>query len=293
VNNDNKWLIDKLSQSGIYLEYQKAFVQVTGLPLTLRQVDCWRLAQQNKKIQNPFCLLMAQNRKTCAACLGVQKNISATLETPQIATCYAGLVEVSVPLLNGKNLLGFLQTGQVMLKKPREDVFEKFLAWLSGQGVQFNISELRDLWFSSMVISPKKLEAIIQMLVIFSKHLGMITNQLIVQRENAEPAVITRAKQYIIENQSNVIRLTDVAKHVNTSTFYFCKLFRKVTGLNFTDYVSRVRIEKAKNLLLNPNLRVSEIAYEVGFQSLTHFNRTFRRLVGESPSEYRMHILRV
>ena len=45
-------------------------------------------------------------------------------------------------------------------------------------------------------------------------------------------------------------------------------MFKKVTGLNFTDYVSRIRIEKAKNLLLNPNLRISEIAYEVGFQSL-------------------------
>ena len=63
---------------------------------------------------------------------------------------------------------------------------------------------------------------------------------------------------------------------MNTSTFYFCKLFKRSTGLNFTDYVSRVRIEKAKNLLLNPNLRVSEIAYEIGFQSLTHFNRVFK-----------------
>lgn len=74
---------------------------------------------------------------------------------------------------------------------------------------------------------------------------------------------------------------------MNTSTFYFCKLFKKATGLTFTDYLSRVRIEKAKNLLLNPNLRVSEIAYEVGFQSLTHFNRMFRKLAGQSPTHYR------
>ena len=53
------------------------------------------------------------------------------------------------------------------------------------------------------------------------------------------------------------------------------------------DYVARERIERAKNLLLNPNLRVSEIAYEVGFQSLTHFNRVFRRIVGRTPTEFR------
>jgi AraC-like DNA-binding protein len=78
-----------------------------------------------------------------------------------------------------------------------------------------------------------------------------------------------------------------VAKAVNTSIFYFCKMFKKATGLKFTDYVSRIRVEKAKNLLLNRNLRVSEIAYEVGFQSLTHFNRVFKKILGLSPTEYR------
>jgi AraC-like DNA-binding protein len=51
-----------------------------------------------------------------------------------------------------------------------------------------------------------------------------------------------------------------------------------------------VRVEKAKNLLLNPNLRISEIAYEVGFQSLTHFNRVFKRVVGQSPTDYRAEL---
>ena len=82
-------------------------------------------------------------------------------------------------------------------------------------------------------------------------------------------------QEFIEERQSEDLSLGQVAKAVNTSTFHFCKMFRKATGLTFTDYVSRVRIEKAKNLLLNPNLRVSEIAYEVGFQSLTHFQPGF------------------
>jgi AraC-like DNA-binding protein len=68
-------------------------------------------------------------------------------------------------------------------------------------------------------------------------------------------------------------------------------MFKKVTGINFTDYLSRVRIEKSKNLLLNPNLRVSEIAYEVGFQSLTHFNRVFKKILGQAPTEYRAQLL--
>ena len=63
--------------------------------------------------------------------------------------------------------------------------------------------------------------------------------------------------------------------------------FKKATGLTFTDYLGRVRVEKAKSLLLNPNLRISEIAYAVGFQSLRHFNRVFRELTGQSPTDFR------
>jgi AraC-like DNA-binding protein len=108
-----------------------------------------------------------------------------------------------------------------------------------------------------------------------------------IREKNIEPPMIARAKQFIDEHQDEDISLPDVSKAVNTSTFYFCKMFKKATGINFTEYLARVRIEKAKNLLLNPNARVSEVAYDVGFQSLTHFNRVFRKLVGQSPTEFR------
>src|SRR5216110_2516584 len=107
------------------------------------------------------------------------------------------------------------------------------------------------------------------------------------ENPEAEPAAVTRAKQFIAQNQNNAICLATVAKAVNTSTFYFCKLFKRATGLTFTDYLARVRIETAKTLLLNPNRRVSEVAYDVGFQSLTHFNRVFRKIVRQSPTSYR------
>jgi AraC-like DNA-binding protein len=84
--------------------------------------------------------------------------------------------------------------------------------------------------------------------------------------------------------------LTDVAKAAGASVFHFCKVFRKTTGLKFTDYLARVRLEDARNRLLNPTLRVSEIAYDVGFQSLTQFNRTFKRVFGQSPTQFRARL---
>jgi AraC-like DNA-binding protein len=81
-----------------------------------------------------------------------------------------------------------------------------------------------------------------------------------------------------------------VARHAAISPFYLCKKFKEVTGLNFTDYVSRVRVEKARQLLSDPNQRVSEIAYQTGFQSLSHFNRCFKRITGQSPAACRAEL---
>jgi hypothetical protein len=77
------------------------------------------------------------------------------------------------------------------------------------------------------------------------------------------------------------------------STFYYSKKFKQSTGTNYTDYVSRVRTEKAKTILLNRNSPVSEIAYEVGFQSLAQFNRVFKRITGEAPTEFRRQLQKV
>jgi AraC-like DNA-binding protein len=137
------------------------------------------------------------------------------------------------------------------------------------------------------VVSKKQYEAILRLLTIFAQHLSSLSNQLTVQEANSENPSISRARVYIADQYAEELSLELVAKQVNMSAFYFCKMFKKATGLTFTDYLARIRIEKVKNLLLNPHKRISEAAYEVGFQSLSQFNRVFRRIAGEAPTVYR------
>jgi YesN/AraC family two-component response regulator len=83
------------------------------------------------------------------------------------------------------------------------------------------------------------------------------------------------------------ITLTDVAREAGLSRFHFCRLFHHETGVPFRDYLLELRIGRAKTLLADRHLSVTEVAYAVGFNDLSHFDRTFRRMVGRSPSEYR------
>lgn len=286
--NGNKNLIEALANSKLYQEYERAFSETTGMPVCLRPVDSWQLPLHGHKNESPFCGLMTKKSRSCGVCLQIQQKLadSATHDA-QTAVCFAGLSDTAVPVRLGDQLIGFLQTGQVFRKKPSAAQFERIAELAAEWGLPVEKAELKAAFFGTKVLSSRQYDSTVRLLRIFAEHLSMVSNQVVVQQQNSEPPTITRAKEYITEHQSEDLSLGQVAKAVNTSTFYFCKMFKKATGLNFTNYLSRIRIERAKNLLLNPNLRVSEIAFEVGFQSLTHFNRVFKRIIGQSPTEYR------
>ena len=288
IDDPRRRLLVQLSKSRIYADYEAAFTTATGLPLTLRHVETWQLALHGKRNENPFCALLAKHSRACAACLQVQAQITAApTDDAKSAHCFAGLCDAAVPIRVGGELLGFLQTGQVFTEAPTPAQFGRVTRQLVDWGLKIDLGKLEEAYFHTRVLSQAQFDATVRLLRTFGQHLSLVSNQLAVQQVNVESPLISRARDYIQTHQGEDLSLGQVARAVNTSSFYFCKLFKKATGLNFTEYVTRVRLEKAKNLLLNPHLRISEIAYEVGFQSLTHFNRVFRRMVGESPTVYR------
>jgi AraC-like DNA-binding protein len=108
----------------------------------------------------------------------------------------------------------------------------------------------------------------------------------------AEPVEIWKARNFIHENSHEELSLKKVARAVNISANYLCEKFKEVTSVNFVDYIARIRFEKARILLQDVDLRVTEIAFAVGFQSLSQFNRVFKKLSGKSPTEYRVACLK-
>lgn len=287
----NHTLLERLSRSEIYKDYERAFNEATGLPLQLSPTDDWHLAHHGRRHENPFCAMLAKQNKTCAACLQTQHELAITAQNEaRTVTCFAGLCETAVPLKAGDQLIGFLRTGEVLPQAPTAQGFAKVMRQLEKLGVKIDAGKLREAYFHSRVFTAKRYDAVLKLLQIFAQHLSLMVNQIVFRSENAEPPNIARAREYINEHHEEELSLSAVAQAAHMSTFYFCKQFKKATGLSFTEYLSRVRVEKAKEQLLKPHVRVSEVAYEVGFQSLTHFNRVFKKLNGESPTDYRTHL---
>ena len=286
-------IVEQLKRSDIYKDYAKAFRETTGLPFNLRAIEAFDLPHHDDPKENPFCALLATTNQSCAACLQLQKKVEeqARLE-PKTLKCFAGLCDSAVPVRVGENLVAFLQTGQILLHQPKKTEFSKLARDLIKMGVDTDLKRLEEAYFQTRVLGKQQYEAVVRLLTVFAQHLSSLSNQLMVTAEPVESPMISRAKVFITEHQNEEVSLRQVASAVNTSAFYFCKMFKQATGLTFTDYLARTRIEKVKNLLLNPHKRISEVAYETGFQSLSQFNRVFRRVTGQSPTVWRAKLPR-
>ena len=105
--------------------------------------------------------------------------------------------------------------------------------------------------------------------------------------ERAEPVEIWKARKFIHAHSDDELSLTKVAKFAHISANHLSEKFKEVAGINFVDYVARIRVDNARDLLQNSNLRISEIAFAVGFQSLSQFNRVFKKLTRKSPTQLR------
>ncbi|MCI5902394.1 MAG: response regulator [Blautia sp.] len=107
------------------------------------------------------------------------------------------------------------------------------------------------------------------------------------KQENQSETVVEKAMNYIQANFGGDISLDDVSKEVNVSPYYFSKLFKKETGENFIEYLTKLRIDRAKEMMKNPELSIKEISMACGYVDPNYFSRIFKKQTDVTPREYR------
>lgn len=112
-------------------------------------------------------------------------------------------------------------------------------------------------------------------------------------RQNDMKGLLIQAKEYIDRNFNKVLTLDDVAEFVSLSSFYFSKLFKERFQMTFIDYLTHLRVMRAKELLNDRTVTLKEIALEVGYRNSNYFSRVYKKATGESPSEYRAKFFKV
>lgn len=101
--------------------------------------------------------------------------------------------------------------------------------------------------------------------------------------------VMQKVIEYITDHYSKDLMMEEVAEHAGLSPYHFNKLLKDQCGMTYIDYITKLRIEKAKVMILDPNRSLKEICISVGYRDPNYFSRVFKKTVGMSPSEFRIH----
>lgn len=232
-----------------------------------------------------FCL-------RCKAC-SIRKAFS--VNEMYVGRCYLGITEIVKPVvLNGRKIC-VIYLGNMTEEEKLPSIKGMIHKACGITGVKENL--LLDALEGTEKVGKQDIEQYKEIVEVVS-HLIRQTLLNYMKRDRTEEMLITAAgsgKHWIIDAVENYIRayydrdlkLSYLSKLYFVNPDYLCRLFRKETGKNFSEYVNDIRIEKSKQLLTGSDDAIMNIALQVGYNNVTYFNRVFRKQTGISPGEYR------
>jgi len=290
-----KDIVDRLHRrlvaSERFRRYQNAFRTATGLPLRLviADADGWCLDDEVEN-RSPFCERINLCHSACQACREVNRRLMLEAEVtgPASCHCFSGLTATAVPVRLGATTVAFLKTGQVFQSPPTEERFESTLDAIGRKSLSpGEVERLHEAYFQTRTLDPERYRSMVDLLSVFAEQLSNDAEEAALVEEGSEPETVKKALAHIHAHLDERLALGEVSRAVGMSESHFCRLFKTAVGLTFTDYINRARVEWARRELLRPSARISEVAFQVGFQSLSQFNRSFARITGQSPTEFR------
>jgi len=199
--------------------------------------------------------------------------------------CHAGLIDIMMPVIINGEHIATINCGQVLPESHSESGFQRLKKRLKPMG--FSSAGLRKAYYASQCCSFEKIQIIMHLFSFFVEYFGEISWRLKQVRQK-DFLPVQLAQKYIHDHFRERVTLNDVARSASLSAHYFSSLFHEMTGMTVKKYVQMVRINAAKQLLSLTSERITDIAYDVGFNNLTDFNRVFRRMERRSPRQHRL-----
>lgn len=275
--------------SSVVHQFQLAFTSATGLPVTLLPGPtdaCATAPEPNGGFCVDGCLGPSSGQWCLKTLQGAERKAVNHHQRVQFR-CPSGLVKILVPVWIGDKHLGSVLVGPFSLDSLNSKKLRTLQERLKRFGLEKETDRLRVSWNFSPVVARDKASAASELVNLFAQYLSESANTLCLEDAAQDSSLLKRVEACLEEFQDDSVESRDVARRLELSPCHFCKLFKHQTGMTFSEYRIMRRVEKARKLLLDPALRVNEIADACGFGSLPYFIRAFRRHQGCSPSQYR------
>ena len=280
--------------------------------------------------RNEFCRIIQSTSEGARRCLESDSRAikdASKKQEPEIYTCHAGLVNVAMSLKVMGKQVGSIITGQLLHEKQSDNHFKEIKKRVKE--LTLNISELKKAYMKIKVFPRDKLDLAVKLISLISsyiiekelsdslerrllrEHKKLIEKakeeeKLRIELKRAMPflsldalssdskmrnkRIVKIAKKFIEKNYSGQINLDIISQAVFLSPNYFSGFFKENTGYNISEYLTKVRIEKSKELLKDFRLTVNRVAESVGYEDPNYFNQLFKKIEGIPPGEYRKKV---
>lgn len=227
------------------------------------------------------------------------------LGRPYLYICHMGLLDFAVPIVVSGHYTGAVLAGQVLLQDDSEKDGLEIIADSHTRDLDPKfLKKLECLRTKLPVMKKDRIQVIANMMFhitnyIVEEALAKINlNETWEASVNQGPEVVNPdlyntliikpALEFIQENFKKKIMVNDMAALCNISSSYFSKLFHKITGDTFANYINKLRVEKACALLSSTDTPITMVALDLGFEDSSYFNKVFKRVTGVTPSKYKI-----
>ncbi len=282
-------VFSKLGKEKQLHEYADIIHRLIGVVIDFITADGQSLRLSQGRRFNPFCTKVRNQEKGYAQChqCDLENARQAMISRkPRIYQCHAGLTELLVPLFSsGGRYIGSLTSGQFRLAgsdSPSPDQVRR-----KSHELGLDPGEMLPLAEKSPVLTETQLTGLIAYLQTIGNLIVSTHNNLLFMESVNTPNRIEQIKKYIEDNHRKNLTLKKLAQTFYLSQGYISRMFRRETGVGFNAYLNIFRISKAREMLDETELNISEIAFLTGFNSISQFNRTFLSVCSCSPREYR------
>jgi len=230
-----------------------------------------------------YCTLIRADARSAEQCfLGDQRACLMCKSTNELFTyeCHAGLTETVAPIKYNKIVIGYIMFGQILQHKDKDEVWTKTEKSLSQYTI--DMKALKTSFYKKRYFSEEIIYAASKIMEICSNHL--IISRMAMLQEDSLP---NKIDTYIREHLPEPLSIDSIKEYFSISKTRLYQICEHSYGMGIAQYIRKLRIQMAEDMLLNTNTSIKQIAESVGIYDYNYFTKIFKKELDITPKEYR------
>jgi AraC-type DNA-binding domain-containing proteins len=260
----------------------KDFYTFTQIRIAFYNYDCNESAVIPKDICE-FCTILKKDKDAsnqCRNCDRMAFEAAANTKSLYLYECHAGLTEAVSPIIIDDKLTGYLMFGQTLRNPPTGELWNKI--YDKCKKYKIDLHDLENAFYKLHYLEWNRVKAAAGIMDMSAKYI-CLTKMAKVKYPNQEEVI----RKFIDDNIEKTVTISDISKNFCMSKSYLSFKIKAMLGDSLNHYIHKRKIEIAKYKLEQTNLKINEIAETIGFNDVNYFSRTFKKVTGHPPTEYR------